>query len=450
MEEVVLSKEKTVSELFGLRAGLSQISTCTNKIVAEENAISYRRSVEAAREKAHKENVQAILDEEALAKKPIEEYIEKIRQDQCPLGELGTITEESGLAPYKTSTVEEVRASILSIERAEKPSGETKFLHYLEIVFGILGIPGLAAYIYMLCRFDPPAGLYVGFGWLVVISLGSFIGMVSSDAKKPDSEKYGSAYLKNLRKYKKYVEQCKVRDFRLARLNAWCEPAKAVKISKCEKMIEEEKRKSAEKLQSEKARFNEEMATLSANNGKEDEKSREKIRMLAAQSESVDHAMTVQYPWISKSDWGNTDMVIYYLQTGRADTLKEALYQVVRQLQSDRLAQTMKESAAYVGRTINETLNRNFRELNKTIQTGMDSVGMKLSAIGYTLREVSYSLDELSETVEESSRSYARIASVQGELLDATRLNAALLEKSNCTSQELLSDLRYQQRYWVK
>ena len=44
----------------------------------------------------------------------------------------------------------------------------------------------------------------------------------------------------------------------------------------------------------------------------------------------------------------------------------------------------------------------------------------------------------------------ARLESKFNEQISEARLNGALLEKANRSSEELLNDLRYGQRYWVK
>ena len=42
-------------------------------------------------------------------------------------------------------------------------------------------------------------------------------------------------------------------------------------------------------------------------------------------------------------DWANIDLIIFYYETGRADTLKEALQQVDRQRQNEALIKAIKE-----------------------------------------------------------------------------------------------------------
>lgn len=464
MEELTLTKEQTVSELFALRAGLSKISDYTNEIVAEEKAISDRQANEVSARKAHEQTVQNVCNEEVAIETQTAEKIEQVRQDDALLGELGSLPDTVGLDEFAGYTLKGAIASIenaVEDEDVKKPLKSSRRLYFYFCFCVIVGNPftiGIELIILIANRtkgwqrFGTLGETILGILLCVSIVCGISL-LIMRNWKISAKIDNGASYRKDKNKYNKYVEECRVRDMKISKLKDWYEPAKAIKIAKCEKTIKEAKNKRDEALKAEESRFNCEIAELTEKNEKANEASREKIRVVSGKSASIDRAMTEQYPWISKSDWGNVDMIIYYIQTGRADTLKEALYQVDRQLQTDQIVNAVKESAAYVGRTINETLNRNFYVMSSIVRESTESIGAGLNSISRSARHILSSIDSLADKVEESAQGYARLAArqaaLQGELLDAAQLNSALLEKSNSTSQELLNDLRYQQRYWV-
>ena len=117
------------------------------------------------------------------------------------------------------------------------------------------------------------------------------------------------------------------------------------------------------------------------------------------------------------------DLVIFELETRRADTVKEALQLVDRELQTERIQQTIAQATEQICYEI----RRGFAELKSTIIELGRVISAQLNAVNLQLGEISGQL---------------------ADLTDGVNLNNALLAKSNVTCSQLLSDvhaIRYYQ-----
>jgi len=128
-------------------------------------------------------------------------------------------------------------------------------------------------------------------------------------------------------------------------------------------------------------------------------------------------------PILDERDWQHLDLVIFELETRRADTVKEALQLVDRELQTERIQQTIAQATEQICYEI----RRGFAELKSTIIELGRVISAQLNAVNLQLGEISGQL---------------------ADLTDGVNLNNALLAKSNVTSSQLLSDvhaIRYYQ-----
>lgn len=128
-------------------------------------------------------------------------------------------------------------------------------------------------------------------------------------------------------------------------------------------------------------------------------------------------------PLLDERDWQNLDLVIYELETRRADTVKEALQLVDRELQTERIQQTI----ALATEQICHEIRRGFAELNSTIRECCRVISAQLNVVSMQLDEMSGQLSEL---------------------CDSVNMGNALQAKANVTSAQLLSDvhaIRYYQ-----
>ncbi len=195
---------------------------------------------------------------------------------------------------------------------------------------------------------------------------------------------------------------------------------------------------------------------------KERSENEEKIGTLVQKSKLLKGALDKTYGlWLAESDWKNIDLLIYYLETGRADHLKESLLLLDQQKQTDQIVNAISAAKTSISQTVQTAMSRLGMALSKSFSV----ISTQLKEMEKTIRESTREQRRLGNRLtwqnEESLSSYASIAratmeqtarleSKFNEQISEARLNGALLEKANRSSEELLNDLRYGQRYWVK
>lgn len=118
--------------------------------------------------------------------------------------------------------------------------------------------------------------------------------------------------------------------------------------------------------------------------------------------------------FIDERDWQYLDLIIYYFETRRADTVKEALHLVDREIQTQRIQQTIIAAAEQICHTI----SAGFARLQDTMV---------------------YCFNSLSAQIAQST---GRISSQLSDLTSAARMNNALQAKANITSEQLVKAVR--------
>ena len=114
-----------------------------------------------------------------------------------------------------------------------------------------------------------------------------------------------------------------------------------------------------------------------------------------------------KYPSISWRDWKYTDTLIYYFETGRADSVKEALQHLDREIQTNEIIKTIERSTNYICNTIRACT-----------------------------REITARLDRISEQLSE-------ISFKQNIMIGQQALQTALMAKMASYSQSLAEDVNY-------
>ncbi len=162
---------------------------------------------------------------------------------------------------------------------------------------------------------------------------------------------------------------------------------------------------------------------------------------------------------ITEDDWSNVDLLIFYLNTGRADSLKEALLLVDKQRQTDQITDALETASHYIVSSIDkntyklasvmhtcfsnlsEQINSNHRETLVRMEATYSSIENSLengfNSIGAQLKD---GLDNICDAIEAGGR----------EIVKAEQFNSALLSQADKRSDELMRELRYYQKYWAK
>lgn len=142
-------------------------------------------------------------------------------------------------------------------------------------------------------------------------------------------------------------------------------------------------------------------------------------------------------------DWKHIDLVIFYFETGRADTLKEALQQVDRKVQTDEIIEAIETAGQNISSTIrmsmNELrgdLNRSFAKLSVQLADQHREQMSALNSISGNIEKTNESLAKLQQTNEKNGESIEKLTS-------AAYLNNALLTKISYDSLSLMSDVDY-------
>lgn len=167
----------------------------------------------------------------------------------------------------------------------------------------------------------------------------------------------------------------------------------------------------------------------------------EMISILAEKSHAVNESLRATYNvLLLECDWNNVDLVLHYIETGRAESLKEALQQVDRQRQTDQITNAIKSASAAMSSHLESAFSRLgdalagcFGRLNASIQDATSQFERQLEISQRMANEANQQLlDRLDKQI------------------SATEMQSILLEKANKSSDELLYDLRYNQKFWRK
>lgn len=136
---------------------------------------------------------------------------------------------------------------------------------------------------------------------------------------------------------------------------------------------------------------------------------------------------------LSMNDWANLDLIIYYFETNRADTIKEALQLADKQRQTDEIVGAICGAA----QTISSSIRDNFIQLRTDMVRCFSVLSEQMRV---TAEEQSRRIGELSSSIDGMSR---QINSSMAGLASSINVQNALQAKANATSAALVSDMNY-------
>ncbi len=132
---------------------------------------------------------------------------------------------------------------------------------------------------------------------------------------------------------------------------------------------------------------------------------------------------------IDVRDWENLDLVIYYLETRRAISVREALQLADRQHQTEAIIQTFKVATEQIKETIllnSQRLESTIIGCTKVISSGLEDISGRLNAI---------------EVNQEIASSHLR------NLASQISVSNALQAKANTSSEQMMRDIRQMRVY---
>ena len=162
-------------------------------------------------------------------------------------------------------------------------------------------------------------------------------------------------------------------------------------------------------------------------------------------AKTVYDALIAEYATVlDPRDWKNIDFIIFYYETGRVDTLKEALIHVDKQRQTDTIAKAIKQASQEISSTINTSMTMLRGDLNScfgALSTQLDkSMQIQLQA----LEQSNVALGALSGSVGELG---SKLQTSLNALGNEQALTNALLDKVATSSDALVNDLNYVMGY---
>ena len=152
---------------------------------------------------------------------------------------------------------------------------------------------------------------------------------------------------------------------------------------------------------------------------------------LLVQSEVMNSALRATFSdFLDPRDWRHVDLIIFYFETGRADSFKEALQQADREMQTNRIVNAVQSAGAL----ITQTINNGFSNLQKSMVHCFGVLSEQIAIASQQLGEISQQLSGVSMRIEGVS------TQLGGMRVDFRR---ALEAKASVPSTQLADDLHY-------
>ena len=156
---------------------------------------------------------------------------------------------------------------------------------------------------------------------------------------------------------------------------------------------------------------------------------------------------TKQYaPVCHPSNWKDIDSILYYLITGRAETLRDALNLMDRRRDAEMIAKELKAASELISQEVRKTRE----DLTEALAVCADRICQSVYNAG---QAVFTGMTVLAEEVNESNTLMKEANAISREnkramekLVTAQELNNALREKSNATMEQLLRDYEFVNR----
>lgn len=162
-------------------------------------------------------------------------------------------------------------------------------------------------------------------------------------------------------------------------------------------------------------------------------------------------ALVMEYNSLLDSrDWKHLDLIIFYYETGRADTLKEALQQVDRQVQTDTIVKEIKNASKNICATLKNSISnlqasmeRGFANLSNQLDIQHKETMGKLDSIDKGIQGLRSDIKDLNKSIKDGNAIMNEISNNMSKISEATYLQNALLEKISVDSMSLVSDANY-------
>lgn len=214
-----------------------------------------------------------------------------------------------------------------------------------------------------------------------------------------------------------------------------------------QKRIEEESGKSKQDLKDAKARLSQ--ATADCDSAQKAlkivSKDYEKVKSVSTKlSQDMYNALVAQFKSVLDiRDWEHIDLIIFNFETGRADTLKEALQQVDRRVQTDEIIEAIESAGSSIAATINVTMRELRSDLNKSFNRLSEQLAIQHAEQMTALGNINRNIERTNESIAKLQSATENNGKTLENISSAANLNNALIAKIGYDSMSLMDDVNY-------
>lgn len=171
----------------------------------------------------------------------------------------------------------------------------------------------------------------------------------------------------------------------------------------------------------------------------------EKVKSVSTKlSQDMYNALVAQFKSVLDiRDWEHIDLIIFNFETGRADTLKEALQQVDRRVQTDEIIEAIESAGSSIAATINVTMRELRSDLNKSFNRLSEQLAIQHAEQMTALGNINRNIERTNESIAKLQSATENNGKTLENISSAANLNNALIAKIGYDSMSLMDDVNY-------
>lgn len=157
------------------------------------------------------------------------------------------------------------------------------------------------------------------------------------------------------------------------------------------------------------------------------------ISRLCIESNAISDAMKSSYSsMLDMRDWENLDLIIYYYETGRADSIKEALQLVDVERRNNNLINCIQQAS----NEIYDSIKSGVQQLGTAMVQGFQYLSSQIEA---QRTQLSSNITQLGNNMDKSLN---KVSASIGGVVTQQALSNALLAKANVSSKEMVEQMK--------
>lgn len=396
-------KQDTVEQLYGLRAGLSVISEYADEVEAQEEKIEDEEdSLSSFQTKLN--DLRSAIGTTKKEIQSLEEGIEELEEKKASR----VVSDEE-----KEELRKEARGSV---SPPYMPVGLiVGVVLVMIIIFCIVGA-NINPYLFFLLFV--PAGI-----------VGICIAIYFAQYKYNERTIQESFEQKLSEREKTFIQVKENIDKQIAELKTKIEEDQELLVqaydmeAQANKLLGPEQKKSAAK----KKKINGEISAL------------------VNKSTAVYNSLKESYgTLIAEADWENTDLLIFYLQSGRADTLKEALQLVDVQRQNDAVVNAILQATNSICKEIEAGINKLGTGITRGLKLLSDQINDNFAVLN---RKMNANVEQQREKLSALEKKLDKAEKTTDALVSSEQLTQSMLKKAATSSEKMMQDLNYIKRH---